>query len=107
MANDNFKTFDTVDMAATAQSKSMNTINKRVVSFGLVWTGTPTGTLDLEVSNDDVNWFPLGMTLAAQPAGGASSTGASADIGGWGYVRVAYTRSSGTGTLSISSGSAS
>lgn len=107
MANDNFEDFDTVDMAATAQSKSMKVVNKRVVSFGLVWTGTPTGTLDLQVSNDDTNWFDLGMTLAAQPAGSGSSTGASADIGGWGYVRISYVRTSGTGTLEISSGSAS
>lgn len=107
MANDNFRDFDTVDMAATAQSKSMQVVNKRVASFGLVWTGTPTGTLDLQVSNDETNWFSLGMTLAAQPAGSASSTGASADIGGWGYVRVSYTRSSGTGTLEISAGSSS
>lgn len=107
MANDNFKEFDTVDMAATAQSKSMKVVNKRVVSFGLVWTGTPTGTLDLEVSNDDTNWFALSMTLATQPAGSAASTGASADIGGWAYARVSYTRSSGTGTLTISAGSSS
>lgn len=80
-------------------------------SIQAVWTGTPTGTLKIQVSNDNV---PYGTSSnpSANVVNWTDYTGSSQSLSGsagnfvWnmldsGYrwIRLVYTRSSGTGTI--------
>lgn len=85
-------------------------------SIQAVWSGTPTGTLKLQVSNnafkdnvgtDDSNSWNAGATWEDLP-GSSCDTGGAAGHHMWelwkcGYeaIRVVYTRSAGTGTLNL------
>lgn len=75
------------------------------LSMGFSWTGTPTGTLKLQHSFDGNTWFdtPGAATeFTAQPAGGAGSVATNWYNMPGTLARIAYTRSSGTGTLNSS-----
>lgn len=64
-----------------------------------VFTGTPNGTLSLQVSNDNVNYTTYtGSSTAITGAG--SFAWLIGDIG-FPWVQVVYSASSSTGTLSI------
>jgi hypothetical protein len=64
-----------------------------------VFTGTPVGTLDLQVSNDNVNWTVYtGSSTTVNGAG--SFAWLLADIG-FPWIQVVYTASSSTGSLSV------
>jgi len=80
------------------------------VSYTLVWTGTPTGTFTVEVSNDYAldsagavknagNWVAL--TLSAPTAASGSAGNGFIDIDGVAAyaIRLKYTAGSSTGTL--------
>lgn len=69
-----------------------------VYSVQASWSGTPTGTLKLQLSNDATTWTdgPSPQTLS----GAAGSYLWDTVQTGVGYVRLAYTFTSGTGTLS-------
>lgn len=66
----------------------------------LTWTGTPTGTIQVMVSNSGANFYALTYTPAlAQPAGSASGY-VIANIGiPFRYCFLQYTNASGTGTI--------
>jgi hypothetical protein len=65
------------------------------------WSGTsPVGVLQIQFSNDDTNWTDLsGFTYNL--SGNSGSWGFQQVIGGAPYYRAVYTRTSGTGTLTI------
>jgi hypothetical protein len=67
-------------------------------------SGTPSGTLSFEGSNDNSNWFPI--TLPATPPPLVSGSPASVPIsyeGGWAfaYWRETYVGTGGSGTLQV------
>lgn len=69
----------------------------------VVWTGTPTGTLAVQVSLDPTNlgWQTVTFSPAPdQPTGSSGSDYFSINQTGAAYIRLVYTRVSGTGTLS-------
>jgi hypothetical protein len=80
----------------------------RRLSVWASWTGTPTGTFSLQCSFNGTDWVTVPGAAAeftansqAQPAGGASSA-----VWNWANVpgnmaRIWYTRSGGTGTLTV------
>lgn len=91
-----------------------------LVSYTIVWTGSPVGTFTIEVCNDaQVNsdgtiiantgtWTPLpftngsGATVTSVAAGGASgSIQVSMDLVPFSFIRVHYAFTSGTGTLNV------
>lgn len=66
------------------------------------WTGTPTGTLAVQVSLDPTNlgWQTIPFSPTPdQPAGSSGSNYFSLNQTGAAYIRLIYTRVSGTGTL--------
>lgn len=83
-------------------------VQGRRLSVFASWTGTPTGTFSLECSFNGTDWATVPGAATeftansqAQPAGGASSA-----VWNWSNVpgsmaRIRYTRSGGTGTLTI------
>jgi hypothetical protein len=74
------------------------------VGIQFKWTGTPTGTLTIQTSQDPTNlgWFTETFTSPVQPAGSASGyfyKGGVLSSTPAGFVRFTYTFSSGSGTL--------
>jgi len=68
------------------------------VFIRLAWTSTPVGTLTLEASNDGLLWTALdGISDATGGAAGAA-TWAISDMY-FQYLRIVYTRTSSSGTL--------
>lgn len=84
-------------------------VRGRQLSIIAAWTGTPTGTFDLQCSVDGATWASVPGASAeftsnsqSQPAGSAGSA-----IWTWfgvpgGSVRLSYTATGGTGTLTAS-----
>lgn len=68
----------------------------------VTWTGTPTGTFEVMVSNSGVNFYALTFTPAlTQPA--ASGGGYAIDLNQlpFKYVMLRYTNASGNGVLTV------
>lgn len=106
---------------ATSMSSSINgpaTIIQRLpgISYDVAWTGTPTGTFSVQVSNSYAqnaqggvlnagNWntLPSGAFVGTLPApAGASGNGFIDVLGTEAYaIRLVYTASSGTGNLTV------
>lgn len=98
---------DTDNLGATTNFGPLPVQGRRLSVFAS-WTGTPAGTFTLECSFDGATWTTVPGASAeftansqTQPAGGASAA-----VWNWSNVpgnmaRIRYTRSSGTGTLTI------
>lgn len=68
----------------------------------VAWTGTPTGTLSVLVSNSGINWPALTFNPSLQqPAGSAGSYAIDFTMLPFKYIMFQYVNASGTGTLSI------
>jgi hypothetical protein len=95
--------------AASITSSVLNIQNQDNLGIQFIWTGTPTGTFGFEVSLNHKEG-PNGNTLVegdwspiAIPGIVASGSAGNAYVGlnqvGAPFIRVTYTRTSGTGTL--------
>lgn len=82
------------------------------VGIQLHWTGTPVGTFAFQVSLDHKkdpngnvlvagNWVSLPMSPAIAAAGGADDAYVDLNQLSAQYIRVVYTRTSGSGTLDV------
>lgn len=71
------------------------------IGVHFIFTGTPSGTFSIEVSNDDSNWAAI--TLPSTPTASGSGDNIYVDLNqlSAAWLRVKYTRSSGTGTLNV------
>lgn len=70
------------------------------VGVELTWTGTPTGTISVLVSESGNNFYPLTFNPAlAQPAGSASGYVISLNQVPFKYFALKYVNASGSGTL--------
>lgn len=66
----------------------------------LTWTGTPTGTIQVMVSNSGVNFYSLTFNpILAQPAGSAGGYVIALTGIPFQYMFIQYTNASGTGTI--------
>lgn len=92
-------------MGASFNSTAVDVVPTDLASIQIVWTGggAPNGSFKLQVSNDDVaacssatNWSDYsGSTIAISGDGDLAYNVANL---GYRCIRVAYTRTSGTGT---------
>lgn len=72
------------------------------VGLEITWSGSPTGTIEVMVSNSGINFYAMTFSPAlAQPAGSASGYAVSIQQFPWKYMMIRYTNSSGTGSLSV------
>ncbi len=72
------------------------------VGIQATWTGTPTGTFDVQISLDPTNlgWTSVPFSpLPTAPAGAAGNNYFEINQSTGGFVRLLYTRVSGTGNL--------
>lgn len=107
------QTIEAASMAASYTGAATNIAYLDNVMIQLNWSGAPVGTFAVEISNDyqqDAqgnvvnagNWHVLTVSPAlAAPAGSASSTYTLISNLGAPWIRVVYTRTSGTGALDM------
>lgn len=90
--------------AATVSSLPMDCNQIGLAAIQAVWTGSPVGSIFLEISNDEtntqsaiVNWSTY--TGSAQAVSGVGNFTWNLNWVGYRWIRVTYTKTSGTGTL--------
>lgn len=69
------------------------------ISWQVSWTGTPTGTISFNGSNDGVNFYPVTVTVPSQPAGSASHCMIERNQFPFRFIQMQYVNASGSGTL--------
>ena len=92
----------------TGTMASTNTIYTNIIErsrmdnhfIELSWSGTPTGTITVLVSDSGVSWPSLTFTPAfTQPSGSAAFEGLSIAFLAAKYIMLSYTNMSGSGSL--------
>ena len=86
------------DMSEDITGPSTNILYTDRVGFQLSWTGTPTGSFSIEVSNDEVVWVALTLSATVTAAGSADDAFIDAETAAK-FIRVKYSDTSGSGTL--------
>ena len=69
------------------------------VSVQLNFTGTPTGTFEIQGSLDQSNWVPLVFSTSPVASGASGQILLDMNQLSFPYIRVFYDRTSGSGTL--------
>lgn len=85
---------------ASIVSGSLNVASMLAGALELIWTGAPTGTFSVQASMDNANWYDTATPVAA-PAGSPASTMVQLTDIGFPWVRIKYTKTSGTGSLKV------
>lgn len=88
------------DMSGNVTSPSQQLTFMVACCIQAVFTGTPVGTLILQVSNDNTNWTTY-TGSSATVNGAGNFAWLLADIG-YPWIRIVYTAGSSTGLLNIS-----
>lgn len=72
------------------------------IGLEVTWTGTPTGTFTVNVSNSGISFYALTFSPAlAQPAGSASGYAIDLNQIPFKYIMLKYINASGSGVLSV------
>lgn len=114
--NLNVPIINAVSMATSITGPATNINQLPGISYDLVWTGTPVGTFQVQVSNTYQqdsqgnqlavgHWetLPTSSFTGTYPVPAGSSGSGFLDVVGTeaAWVRLTYTASSGTGTLTV------
>lgn len=84
----------------TISSVPTNVQNEDAIGIQLNWTGTPTGTITVQVSTDNVTYNSLTFNpVLDQPTGSAGGYYINLDSAGFFWVKLVYTNSSGVGVF--------
>jgi len=98
------------DMSGDVTSIITNIQQLDNIGFQVVWTGTPVGSFDIQVSlnytqdewgnvQNAGDWSSIGLTPAPAAEGSADSAYIDINQISAPWIRLIYTRTSGTGTL--------
>lgn len=86
------------DMSADITSSVIEIKEARSYCIQTVYSGTPTGTLKVQGSNDNTNWSDVsGLSVSLSGSSGSSLLSDAAPA--YAYVRLFYDATSGSGTL--------
>lgn len=88
------------DMSSSITSDSTNILNTDRVGYQILFTGTPTGTFSVEVSNDEVTWAELTLSTAITANGSGDNAFIDCESAAK-FIRLKYTSTSGSGTLQV------
>lgn len=91
-----------VSLGASANLAAVSLEHISNYSIQIVFTGTPSGTFKLQCSNDELspsNWTDVGSSDQAVTTAGDLVW--NVENAGYKWVRVVYTRSSSTGSLTV------
>lgn len=87
---------------ATVTSATVNVWNLDNIAIQVGWTGTPTGTIAINCSIDNINFDSLTFDPAlAQPSGSADNYLISLNQLPYPYLQVQYVNASSTGVLNV------
>lgn len=115
-ANTNKPLISAASMATSITGPATNINEKPGISYDLTWTGNPTGTFQVQVSNsysqDNLgnaisagswNTLPSSSFTGTYPAPAGSAGNGFLDVVGTeaAWVRLVYTAGTGTGTLTV------
>jgi hypothetical protein len=92
------KALAAMNLAANATSEVIDVRHLALLAVAMIWTGTPTGTVKLQGSVDNINWFDLGTFSQALAGAAGSKLWEVVDVT-VAYVRLSYASTSGTGSL--------
>lgn len=99
------RTLDAASMAATITSRAIDIRRGKGWAVQFVWLGTPTGTCKVQSSVDGSTWEDVsGASIATGGAPGNQSFNTAAAVN-YPYIRLVYTFTSGTGTLTATTAS--
>jgi hypothetical protein len=85
------------DMSGDITSSVVELAAYRNQAIQAVWTGSPVGNIQMEVSNDGTNWFVQGSPVAA--GGSAGTAMFTVQFAPWAKSRLFFDFTSGTGVL--------
>lgn len=92
----------TMTGTSTIYSQIVDVSKMDTIGLEVVWSGTPTGTLSVLVSNSGINWPSLTFDpVLAQPAGSAGKYYVNIEQSGFKYIMLQYTNASGVGVLNV------
>lgn len=105
-----FKIIDAVSMGGNITSTPVEVKLQDNVGIQLNWSGAPVGTFDIQISSDykvDIygnvvnsgHWVSIPLSPSVAAAGSADSAYIDLNQMSANYVRIVYTRTSGTGSL--------
>lgn len=89
------------DMSGTITGDATNILHLDRVGYAINFTGSPTGTFSVEVSNDGTNWIEMTLSTAITAAGSADDHFIDVETAAK-LIRLKYTFTSGTGSLNVS-----
>jgi len=100
----NLATFVTLtggDMSGnlTTASTDIRWMDNLVMYFS--FSGSPTGTFGIEVSPDNSTWYPLTLVITPAASGSGGIHRVALNQLPDPYIRATYTRTSGTGSLTV------
>ena len=95
---DTYQSVTDGDMSSDITSPSTNILYTDRVGFQLSWTGTPTGTFSVEISNDEISWVALTLSESIAAAGSADQAFIDCETAAK-FIRLKYTAGSSTGVL--------
>lgn len=109
---DSYKIVTDASMASSITSEVIEVKNQDNIAFQFNFTGAPVGTFSVQVSLDykeDMNgnvqnagnWISLPLSPAITATGAADVAYVDINQTGATYMRVLYTRTSGTGVLNV------
>ena len=87
-------------MGASVTTAASNILYTDRVGYQISWTGTPTGAFTVEISNDETTWVELTLSTPITASGSADDAFIDAETAAK-FIRLVYTRTSGTGTLNV------
>lgn len=94
-------------LGASFTSSTINVIETDVLGLQLNYTGSPVGTLEVQASQDNVNFATLPLSVAGTLVTSLTLPTDPSPLlldivsGSLSYVRVVYTRTSGSGSITI------
>lgn len=91
----------TMSSTNTIYSQILEVSRMDNIGVEIAWTGTPTGTIQVMVSNSGINFYALTFNPAlTQPSGSAGGYVVSLNQLPFKYVMLEYTNISGSGSIS-------
>ena len=97
MAQKVYSLFNAQSLGSNLTSNPIATTYVNNIGIQLHWTGAPVGTWQVEASNNSTDWFDLNIEPIPTASGSEANWGISIVDLPYAYLRVKYSRTSGTG----------
>jgi len=96
----NITLVNNVSMSTSITSPSIDLSNVQGFAMHAFWDGSPAGTFHLEASDDDVHWAIYQDSVVSLPVAG-NQIFYNVSLTHFDKVRLVFTRSSGSGDLTV------